>query len=325
MKGHNGWEKVIEGVRNQNVRSLARMITRVENRENGWKQAMKTIYPETGKARVIGITGSPGAGKSTLTCEIAREFLNQGLQVGIIAVDPTSPFSGGAILGDRLRMKELFTHENVFIRSMATRGMLGGLCQGARDVVRILDAFGKDIVLIETVGVGQDEIEVVRTADLVMVVLVPGQGDNIQAIKAGVMEIADLYVVNKSDREGADQVVSDVMAMLDLSTREGAKPPPVVKVSALKRTGIKELEALLLQMSGSRKDQNRSASLVKEEILSLLEREIFSIVRKTWEKNGQFEEAVASVVSRSNDPYSIVETLMEKTGGPWVSGIQKES
>ena len=193
------------------------MITRIENRDSGWKDAMKSIYPDTGATLVFGITGAPGAGKSTLTSKIAQGLVTKGYQVGIIAVDPSSPFSGGALLGDRLRMQDIATIEGIFIRSMATRGTLGGLCQGARDVIRIMDAFGKDIVLIETVGVGQDEIEVVRAADVVLVVSVPGLGDGIQTLKAGIMEIADLFVVNKADREGADEVVSDIQAMLELS------------------------------------------------------------------------------------------------------------
>ena len=190
-----------------------------------------------GSARVFGITGSPGAGKSTLTSEITRLLVDRGYSVGIIAVDPSSPFSGGALLGDRLRMKALFTLESVYIRSMATRGMLGGLCQAARDVVRIMDAFGKDIVLIETVGVGQDEIEIVRTADRVMVVMIPGQGDGIQAIKAGVMEIADIYVVNKADKPGADEVAADIGAMLSLSEWQHDELPPVLQVIGPFQTG----------------------------------------------------------------------------------------
>jgi LAO/AO transport system kinase len=215
------------------------------------------------------------------------------------------------LLGDRLRMRDIATAEGIFIRSMATRGTLGGLCQAARDVARILDAFGKDIVLIETVGVGQDEVEVVKAADLVMVVLVPGQGDGIQALKAGVMEIADLFVVNKADRDGADEVVSDVVAMLEISSQADGKRPPVLKTSALKGEGIQEVVDHLLTLnrgeeSGSGIQQER----VREEILTLLEREIYRFVRSAWRENGTLDAAVSEVVSGTQDPYSVAERML---------------
>ena len=203
---NNDWVNLIKNMRQGSVRALSRLISRVENRDPGWIGAMQQIYPWSGQARLIGITGSPGAGKSTLTNGMARELVSRGFKVGIIAVDPSSPFSGGSLLGDRVRMKDLWNLDEVFIRSMATRGALGGLNQSARDVAKILDASGKDFVLIETVGVGQDEVEVVRAADLVLVVCVPGQGDAVQALKAGIMEIADIFIVNKADREGAEAV-----------------------------------------------------------------------------------------------------------------------
>mgnify|MGYP001814378184 CR=1 FL=1 len=221
------WQELVDGVGGGEKRALGRLITRVENREQGWQDAMKALYPRTGAARTIGITGPPGAGKSSLTNRIAALLLEQGRRVGIIAVDPTSPFTGGAVLGDRLRMRDVATAPGIFIRSMATRGTLGGLCQGARDVARILDAAGHEVVLIETVGVGQDEIEVVKAADLVAVVCVPGQGDGIQTLKAGIMEIADLFVVNKADREGADELVADIRSMLALTGDRSCDEPPV--------------------------------------------------------------------------------------------------
>ena len=309
----NSWESLVEGVLAGNVRAMARLITRVEDREPGWKAAMKKIYPATGSARIIGITGSPGAGKSTLTCEIAGEMAGRGLTVGIIAVDPSSPFSGGALLGDRLRMKKIFNIKEIFIRSMATRGMLGGLNLAARDVVRIMDAFGKGIILIETVGVGQDEIEVVKTADLVMVVCIPGQGDGIQALKAGVMEIADLYVINKADRPGADEVKADILAMLELSSSAGAPMPPVLKTSALKNQGIKDLVTTLLKHQTGKADQaNRRIIQTKEEILSLMESEVFRSIRSRWENSGELAEAVQQLIDKKNDPYSIVTELLKK-------------
>jgi LAO/AO transport system kinase len=308
---NNAWHNLLDGLKQKDIRSLARLITRVENREPGWKAAMAEIYPAAGSARVFGITGSPGAGKSTLTCEITRELSGRGYSVGIIAVDPSSPFSGGALLGDRLRMQSLFTLTDVYIRSMATRGMLGGLCQAARDVVRIMDAFGKDIVLIETVGVGQDEIEIVRAADRVLVVLVPGQGDGIQAIKAGVMEIADIYVVNKSDRPGADEVLADVMAMLSLSEWQNDDIPPVLQTSALKKTGIPELvDALLKVAPDSRKSRAKAEMCIREEILSLVEREVFRHVRKHLEADVSLHQAVDQVMKKITTPYTIVEQML---------------
>jgi LAO/AO transport system kinase len=308
----NAWEKLVQGVKAGDVRSMARLITRVENREPGWETAMSQIYFMSGSARVFGITGSPGAGKSTLTSEITRLIVDRGFSVGIIAVDPSSPFSGGALLGDRLRMKALFTLESVYIRSMATRGMLGGLCQAARDVVRIMDAFGKDIVLIETVGVGQDEIEIVRAADRVMVVMIPGQGDGIQAIKAGVMEIADIYVVNKADKPGADEVAADIGAMLSLSEWQRDELPPVLQVSALSRQGIEALVDVLLAVpaDGSRQRLNKETR-IKEEMLSLVEREVFRRTRKELEQDGWLGQAVDRVMGKAGDPYTIVKQMME--------------
>lgn len=307
------WEQLIKGVKDGNIRALSRVITRVENRAPGWKDAMKTLYPLGGKARVIGITGSPGAGKSTLTNAVTREFVDRGYSVGIIAVDPSSPFSGGALLGDRLRMSDVATLEEVFVRSMATRGALGGLCQGARDVARVMDAFGKDVIIIETVGVGQDEIEVVKTADLVMVVCVPGQGDGIQALKAGIMEIADLYVVNKADRDGADEVVADIQGMLEIANEPGAPMPPVLKTSAIKNSGIGELVSASEKRFDSGRNQDEwQAQRIKEEILSLLESEMLELLLSRLGANGDLEQAVNRILENESDPYSVVDAMLPK-------------
>jgi LAO/AO transport system kinase len=305
------WEDLVAGVKKGNVRALAKMITRIENRDSGWKDAMKVIYPDTGATLVFGITGAPGAGKSTLTNKIAHGLVTRGYQVGIIAVDPSSPFSGGALLGDRLRMQDIATIEGIFIRSMATRGTLGGLCQGARDVIRIMDAFGKDIVLIETVGVGQDEIEVVRAADVVLVVSVPGLGDGIQTLKAGIMEIADLFVVNKADRDGADEVVSDIQAMLELSQEGEEAAPPVLKTSAVTGEGIESLVSMLVQLKEDKERPSRDdATRIMEEVLTLMEQELFHHIRSQWAGNGALQAAVNRIIDGERDPYSVAEDML---------------
>ncbi len=305
---NDNWEALIEGLKNGRPRALSRLITRVENREPGWEEAMRTIYPATGRARIFGITGSPGAGKSTLTKELSLVLLEKGLSIGIIAVDPSSPFSGGALLGDRLRMQALYEVPQVFIRSMATRGRMGGLCHAARDVTRILDAFGKDIILIETVGVGQDEIEIVRVSDSVMVVCVPGQGDGIQAIKAGIMEIADFFVVNKADRDGADELAADINAMLELSTQADGAKPPVLKTSALKKQGIEALADFILRPRAENRHFERKN--IREEIMGLLEGDVSRRLRNSLENNQRMNDLVEKIARRETDPYSVMEELL---------------
>jgi LAO/AO transport system kinase len=307
------WKKLIEEMQNGSLRAMTRLITRVENREDGWLDAMEAIYRKGGNARVIGITGPPGAGKSTLVDGLTRRLVDSGFDVGIIAVDPSSPFSGGALLGDRLRMGNVTGLEGVFVRSMATRGALGGLSQAARDAVKIMDAFGKQIVLIETVGVGQDEVAVVKAADLVLVVCVPGMGDGIQAIKAGVMEIADIFVVNKADLDGADQVVGDIQAMLELGAGPSRPDVPVVKTSAALGSGMDHLVAVMLERLESRqRDSEWLKRQVKEEILVLLEKEIARHLRCGWERNGNLDRVVRQVMSGERDPYSFVREIIEQ-------------
>ena len=311
MNRNQDWQELIDQMKAGNVRALTRLITRVENRESGWMEAMKTIFPDTGKARLIGITGSPGVGKSTLTNRVTSELRARGNSVGIIAVDPSSPFSGGAILGDRARMMDISGLEGVFVRSMATRGVLGGLNQSARDVAKILDSFGKDIIIIETVGVGQDEVEVVKAADLVLVVCVPGQGDGIQAIKAGIMEIADLFVVNKADLPGADQVVTDIVSMLDLDTNPDSKHPPVMKTVGTKGEGVADLVDQTLELLKT-VDKNSSwrQERIKEELIGLAEKEIITLLKRSWNKGGELDRSVKQVLEQEKDPYSIVQEVI---------------
>ena len=204
-------------LRSGDPRALARAISMVENRAAGWSELLKTLFPHTGKARVIGLTGAPGSGKSTLVDQLAKHYRKENQTVGIIAVDPTSPYTGGAILGDRIRMQDHYSDPGIFIRSMATRGSLGGLARATADAATVLDASGRDLVMIETVGVGQDEVDIVRLADVTIVILVPGMGDDVQTIKAGIMEIADIFVINKSDREGAERVEREIRAMQSLA------------------------------------------------------------------------------------------------------------
>lgn len=232
-------EDLIEGLLASKVRPLAKAITIVENDRPGKRELLKRIYPQTGNAYLLGITGPPGAGKSTLTDKIIANLRKQGKTVGVIAVDPSSPFSGGAILGDRIRMQQHALDEGVFIRSMATRSNLGGLAKNTVDVIHLLDASGKDVIIVETVGVGQDEVDIVRIAQTTVVVMVPGLGDSVQIAKAGVMEIADVFAVNKADREGADKLFSEIRAMLDMV--KGDIKPEIFRTVAVDDVGIEEL------------------------------------------------------------------------------------
>jgi LAO/AO transport system kinase len=305
------WSELVRGTLARERRALARLVTRVENRAPGWEDAMKALYPHTGRARILGITGAPGSGKSSLANRLAAGLVDRGHRVGVIAVDPSSPFSGGALLGDRLRMRDVATTPGVFIRSMATRGSLGGLCQGARDVARVLDAAGYDLVLIETVGVGQDEIEIVKAADVVAVLCVPGQGDDVQALKAGIMEIADLYVVNKADRDGAERVVADIGAMLALSGAGEPAQEMVFRTNALSGEGVGPLiDALLDRAARVEPSRERVSQRACEEILLLIEREIASRVRAGLARDPRLASAVDRVLTRQSDPYSAAEALL---------------
>ncbi len=307
--------ELVEEALGGSVRALARLITLIENDMAGSTEVLQKIYPQTGRAYTIGITGPPGSGKSTLTDKITREFRKKDFTVGVIAVDPTSPFSGGALLGDRLRMQEITSDEGVFVRSMATRGALGGLSQATADTVKILDAFGKDFIIIETVGVGQDEVDIVRTADTTLLISVPGLGDDIQALKAGIMEIGDLFVVNKADREGADRVVTELSLMLDLSSSSRAWRPPIVKTVGTLGTGISELvdkifahRKFLEKGEGLKAKRNERA---REEIIHLIEREISKYVRRMLKYDVNFEEVIDQVVARKQNPYSYARRVTE--------------
>ena len=248
----------IEPLRSGDVRTLARAISAVENRAPGWSDLLKALFPHSGRARVIGSTGAPGAGKSTLVDHLARYYRKHNHTVGIVAVDPTSPYTGGAILGDRIRMQEHFADPGIYIRSMATRGSLGGLARTTADVTTVLDASGRDIILVETVGVGQDEIDIVRLADITVVILVPGMGDDVQTIKAGIMEIADIFVINKSDREGAERVEREIRALQSLATRNDGWTPPIVKTVASDGTGVPAVAEAIAEYESYLQKENRA-------------------------------------------------------------------
>jgi len=294
-------------------RALAQAVSLVERDEPAAARLLADIYAETGRARIIGVTGSPGAGKSTLVASLAKHYRRQNKRVGIIAVDPTSPFTGGAILGDRIRMADLYTDRGVFIRSMATRGFLGGLAKATNDVVDLLDAAGFDIVLVETVGVGQDEVEVIRTVQTNMVVLVPGMGDDIQAIKAGIMEIGDIFVVNKADRPGADKTVTEVTMMMSLVEEHGDWVPPIVKTVASRNEGIDELDAAIvkhydyLQSSGELDRRNRDRVRIRIET-QLKEKFLQHAIVTT-----NYDKLIDDVFMKRTNPHDAAEAVLSAT------------
>jgi LAO/AO transport system kinase len=308
-------QHLVDLVRSGDLRVLARAISTVENHSPGWIDLLKELFPHTGKARTIGLTGAPGAGKSTLVDQLAKHYREQKQTMGIIAVDPTSPYTGGAILGDRIRMQQHFSDPGIYIRSMATRGSLGGLARTTADVALVLDAAGRDLVLIETVGVGQDEIDIVRLADVTVVILVPVMRDDVQTIKAGIMEIADIFVINKVDHDGAERVEREIRAMQSLAMRSDQWTPPIVKTVATDGRGIKELADAIaayeshqkkLGLASQRKVQNWEVRLLEMLRDTLLQQAHAALTED------ELSQLAAQVAEHKRDPYSVVEEIAER-------------
>lgn len=310
--------KLAERLLAGDLRALARGISLVEDDSPAAQALLSACFPHTGKAIRIGVTGAPGAGKSTLVDQLARVFREQQQRVGILAVDPTSPFSGGAILGDRIRMERHHADAGVYARSMATRGAMGGLARAAMDTTMLIEASGRDRVLIETVGVGQDEIDIVRLADITLVVLVPGMGDDVQNLKAGVMEIADIFVLNKADREGADRFEQQLRAVLQIVPERDGWKPPIVLTIATENKGIddlaRQIERFREHFAKQQSRASRLNALWRERIINLLREQMTRSALEKFAKDGSLEQLAAEVAERRTDPYSAVAKILQKTG-----------
>jgi len=308
-------KQLVNGVLKGDRKSIAKTITLIENNQPETQETISLLYPHTGKAHIIGVTGPAGSGKSTLIEKLVKELRKNGKTVGVVAVDPTSPFTGGAFLGDRVRMQDLSTDEGVFIRSMATRGSLGGLAKATKDAVKVLDASGKDVLIVETVGAGQTEVEIIKIAQTVVVVLAPGLGDDIQAIKAGQMEIGDIFVINKADRENADRAVSDVEAMLEMNQEKKDWKPPVVKATAITGEGVPELLKKISQHRSYLKGgvlQRQRLQRIESELEEAIKRKITETVLNDLKRTSRFKEFLHKILEREIDPDSAAETLLKQ-------------
>ncbi len=307
---------LVERILARDPRAVARAISKIENNAADANEILKSLFVNMSRGLTIGITGAPGAGKSTIVDKLALHYRSLGKTVGIIAVDPSSPFSGGAILGDRIRMQALANDPHVFIRSMATRGNLGGLARATVDAVAVLTAAGYDRTLVETVGVGQDEVDIVKAADISVVVLVPGMGDDIQAIKAGIMEIGDIFVINKAEREGAERTERELIALLEISDRADGWKPPIIRTVATLNRGIVEFSDAIERYAEFRHQQSasqeRNTGIAENRIIELLRERLLHRALNEVLEPGQLQELAAAVASRQRDPYSIVDEISGK-------------
>ena len=308
-------EKVIAG----DVRTVARLIRDIDDGIPEVRETLKALYGHTGKAHVVGITGAPGVGKSTMADQMIDHLRKKGKTVGVLAVDPTSPFTGGAILGDRIRMQRHSLDDGVFIRSMATRGYFGGLTQSTRSAVDVLDAMGKDYVIVETVGVGQDEVDVVKSAQTTVILVIPGMGDDIQAIKAGILEIGDIFVINKADREGSDKTYNDLLLMMDMDPRkyDGERwRPPILKTEAAADKGVEELleeierHRKYLEGSESEAVAEKRMEKVRAQLTDILKNRMIEVVFNRLIESGDFNKVVESVAKGEIDPYTACDSLL---------------
>lgn len=308
-------KKIISG----NIRAVARLIRDIDDNIPEAREVLKDLYPYTGKAYVVGITGAPGVGKSTLVDQMVAHLRGAKKTVGVLAVDPTSPFSGGAILGDRIRMQRHSMDEGVFIRSMATRGYFGGLTQSTRSAIDVMDAMGKDYIIVETVGVGQDEIDIVRSAHTTIITLVPGMGDDIQALKAGILEVGDIFVINKADREGADRTINDIRLMIEMDEKryKNGWKPPILTAQAVFDKGIKEIldeiekHGKYLISSPERKSMLQHEK-ARNDLVEMIKDRIVSDVLSDIIHSGKFEEALQLIVERKIDPYTACDNIVLK-------------
>lgn len=311
-------DSVLEQIRAGDPRAIARAISAIEDGEAEAEKLLQVLFPHTGQAFLVGITGAPGAGKSSLADKLAARYRQGQKVVGIIAVDPTSPFTGGALLGDRIRMQQHASDAGIYIRSMATRGFLGGIARATADATLVLDAAGKEIILIETVGVGQDEVEIVKLADATVLVLVPGMGDEVQTFKAGIMEIADVFVINKVDRGGADKLEHELKVLLGLNRRADGWQPPIVKTVATEGTGRDELVAALADYRTHLEERNllREKRVLRwqQRLVELLRERTLAHVVSTGIGEDRLADYARQVTRRERDPYSVVDEILRHAG-----------
>ncbi len=306
--------ELVNGVLSGKRRDLARLISLIENEDRDAAEALSQLYRHTGKAHIIGVTGPPGSGKSSLVTKLTAEFRSRAKSIGIVCVDPSSPFTGGALLGDRIRMQEHSLDKEVYLRSMGTRGHLGGLARATYDAVRAIDAFGKDIIFVETVGAGQSEVEVIGIAHTVIVIDVPGSGDDIQAIKAGIMEIADIFAVNKMDIPGADKKVTEINAMLDIDPLMKKWRPPVMLTNSRTGDGVKELADKTIEhlefLKESGEYEQKGLKRSRDELQELMKYKLTQELLQKLEGQPEYEAAIKKIVMRKDDPYTVAERLI---------------